>query len=257
MLWKATAFIDIIPETQGPTCELRVVHNIFPSTSAFVLMSRPVTPKAKTVSLHATKVLGWRGGIASAHSRPRLHFSPGKGPQVPTVQEAGWAPELVWTQRLQEKSLCLCWGSKLDRPVVQPVTILTELPGSLQWHLVSIKRTLTALCARLVTWDEWQFHCCTPERLTEQYLQAGAYSPKYWRSPAYGNIQFLKVLCNSNSALSRNRYCNELMYACVLVHVCALKNKGMWKKFNNKISFTYWKLYCVPYTTICVRSNSL
>jgi hypothetical protein len=27
-----------------------------------------------------------------------------KGPTVPIVQEAGWAPEPVWTQRLLEKS---------------------------------------------------------------------------------------------------------------------------------------------------------
>jgi hypothetical protein len=29
---------------------------------------------------------------------------PGKGPLVPIVQEAGWAPEPVWTQWLEEKS---------------------------------------------------------------------------------------------------------------------------------------------------------
>jgi hypothetical protein len=29
---------------------------------------------------------------------------PGKGPPVPIVQEAGWAPEPVWTQRQEEKS---------------------------------------------------------------------------------------------------------------------------------------------------------
>jgi hypothetical protein len=28
----------------------------------------------------------------------------GKRPPVPIVQEAGWAPEPVWTQRLKEKS---------------------------------------------------------------------------------------------------------------------------------------------------------
>jgi hypothetical protein len=43
------------------------------------------------------------GGEWSA-SRPGLALPPGKGPPVPTVQEAGWAPELVWTQRLEEKS---------------------------------------------------------------------------------------------------------------------------------------------------------
>jgi hypothetical protein len=44
-----------------------------------------------------------------------------KGPQVPIVQEAGWAPEPVWTQRVGKKILCLCRESNLDRPVVQSV----------------------------------------------------------------------------------------------------------------------------------------
>jgi hypothetical protein len=52
---------------------------------------------------------------------PRLHFIPGKGPPVPIVQEDGWTQEPVWTHRLQEKSFCLCWGSNLDHPVIQPV----------------------------------------------------------------------------------------------------------------------------------------
>jgi hypothetical protein len=44
------------------------------------------------------------GGGWSA-SRPGRALPPGKGPPVPIVgQEAGWAPESVWTQRLEEKS---------------------------------------------------------------------------------------------------------------------------------------------------------
>jgi hypothetical protein len=54
-------------------------------------------------------------------SRPGRALPAGKVPTVPIVQEAGWAPEPVWTQRLDEKSFRLCRGSKLDRPVVQPV----------------------------------------------------------------------------------------------------------------------------------------
>jgi hypothetical protein len=55
--------------------------------------------------------------IAPTYSRPRhsmavsgQHHAPaallplGKGPPVPIVQEAGLAPEPVWTQRLEEKS---------------------------------------------------------------------------------------------------------------------------------------------------------
>jgi hypothetical protein len=44
------------------------------------------------------------GGEWSA-SRPGRTLLPGKGPPVPIVQEAGWAPELVWTQRSEEKSI--------------------------------------------------------------------------------------------------------------------------------------------------------
>jgi hypothetical protein len=58
-------------------------------------------------------------GVVSVTPQPR--FAPGKGPPVPIVQEAGWASESVWTQRLQEKSFCLCRGSNLDPPDVQSV----------------------------------------------------------------------------------------------------------------------------------------
>jgi hypothetical protein len=65
--------------------------------------------------------LGTRWGEWSA-SRPGRAFIPrGKDPPVPIVQEAGWAPELVWTQRLEEIFPCLCRGSNLDRPAVQSV----------------------------------------------------------------------------------------------------------------------------------------
>jgi hypothetical protein len=36
--------------------------------------------------------------LASRHGRA---LATGKGPPVPTGQEAGWDPEPVWTQRLQ------------------------------------------------------------------------------------------------------------------------------------------------------------
>jgi hypothetical protein len=54
-------------------------------------------------------------------SRPDRALAPEKGPPVPIVQEAGWAPEPVWTQRLQEKFFRLRRGSNFDRPVVPPV----------------------------------------------------------------------------------------------------------------------------------------
>jgi hypothetical protein len=51
--------------------------------------------------------------------RPGCALVPVKGPPVPIVQEAGWAPELVWTQKIEKKSSCFCRGSNPDHPVVQ------------------------------------------------------------------------------------------------------------------------------------------
>jgi hypothetical protein len=74
-----------------------------------------------------------RGSIAPTHSRPSHYMGvsgqrhapaalyPWKGPPVPIVLEAGWASELVWTQKLEKKSFRLCRGSNLDRPVVHSV----------------------------------------------------------------------------------------------------------------------------------------
>jgi hypothetical protein len=60
------------------------------------------------------------GGEWSA-SRPGRALPPGKRPPVPIVQEAGWVPEPVWTQRIEEKFSYLGRGSNLDSPVVQVV----------------------------------------------------------------------------------------------------------------------------------------
>jgi hypothetical protein len=56
-----------------------------------------------------------------SESRPGRTLAPGKGHPVSIVQESGWAPETVWTQRLEEKLFRLCRGSNFNRPVVQPV----------------------------------------------------------------------------------------------------------------------------------------
>jgi hypothetical protein len=43
-------------------------------------------------------------------SRPGRALAPGKGASVPIVQGAGWAPEPVWIQKLEEKYFRLCRG---------------------------------------------------------------------------------------------------------------------------------------------------
>jgi hypothetical protein len=73
-----------------------------------------IPTKTKAVPLHTTKAQGERrysyysfktsaldGGQWSA-SRPGCALASGKGPPVPIVQKAGWPPEPVWTQGLQE-----------------------------------------------------------------------------------------------------------------------------------------------------------
>jgi hypothetical protein len=67
-------------------------------------------------------------------SRPVHALPPRKGSPVPTVQKAGRASELVWTQRLEKKY----FASAGDRTPVVPNTILTKLP-----QLPGVQSTLT------------------------------------------------------------------------------------------------------------------
>jgi hypothetical protein len=57
-------------------------------------------------------------GVSGQHHAAGRALPPGKGPPVPVVQEAGWAPEPVWTQRLEEK-FSASVGART--PVVQSV----------------------------------------------------------------------------------------------------------------------------------------
>jgi hypothetical protein len=52
-------------------------------------------------------------GVCGQRHAPAALLPPGKWPPVPIVQEAGWAPEPVWTQRLQEKSFLPLPGIEL------------------------------------------------------------------------------------------------------------------------------------------------
>jgi hypothetical protein len=68
------------------------------------------------------------GGEWSA-ARPGRALAQGKGLPVPIVQEAGWAPEPVWTQ-VRGKILCRCRGSNPDRPVRSQTLYWLRYPGS-------------------------------------------------------------------------------------------------------------------------------
>jgi hypothetical protein len=57
-------------------------------------------------------VSGQRHSPAALYPQERTPPSP-----IPIVQEAGWASELVWTQRLEEKSFVSAWTRNPSRPV--------------------------------------------------------------------------------------------------------------------------------------------
>jgi hypothetical protein len=68
-------------------------------------------------------------GVSGQHHAPATLY-PGEVTPVLIVQEAGWVPEPVWTQRLEEKSLAPA-GDLI--PIARSSslwsdTILTELP---------------------------------------------------------------------------------------------------------------------------------
>jgi hypothetical protein len=85
-----------------------------------LILSMPVMVK-KAVPLHAMEALGGGEEVYSSYSfttsaldggewstsRPGRALPPGKGPPVPIEQEVGWAPEPVWTQRLEENPVPL------------------------------------------------------------------------------------------------------------------------------------------------------
>jgi hypothetical protein len=58
------------------------------------------------------------GVCGQRHASTALY--PGKGSPVPTGQEAGWAPEQFWTQRLEEFSFVSA-GIELPRPVYSEI----------------------------------------------------------------------------------------------------------------------------------------
>jgi hypothetical protein len=71
-----------------------------------------------------------------------------KGPPVPTGWEAGWAPESVWTQRLQEKSFCWEYGvgqSTIYDIKMQKNQILQFVTESDSMASISKRKTLRGL----------------------------------------------------------------------------------------------------------------
>jgi hypothetical protein len=75
--------------------------------------------------------LGNRWGERTA-LRPSRALAPGKGPPVPIGQEAGWAPEPVWTQEVRRKILFAFSGETRSpgRPVRRQTLYWLSYSGS-------------------------------------------------------------------------------------------------------------------------------
>jgi hypothetical protein len=125
------------------------------------------------------------GGEWSA-SRPGRTLSLGKGHPVPTVQEAGWVPEPVWEQRLQEKSFRRCRGSNFDRPVVHPV--------ARHYFLTLMRNTLHILC---------RYACQENDKILTPYL--------FYRSVTNAMVLILNRVV---SATSFHTSCNVRYILC-------------------------------------------
>jgi hypothetical protein len=88
-------------------------------------------------------------GCEWSASRPGHALPPGKEPPVPIVQEAGWAPEPVWTQRQEEKSSASVgdliptvqfvlrhysdWATRLTREAYNDSVYVTDSSMTKEW----------------------------------------------------------------------------------------------------------------------------
>jgi hypothetical protein len=91
-------------------------------------------------------------------SHPDCALPLGKGPLVPIGQEGGWASELVWTQRPEEKSLGI--EPRLSGP--SQVLYWLSFPTN-TWVLVTKKKCweYMNICAKNIHafTDLWQWYC--------------------------------------------------------------------------------------------------
>jgi hypothetical protein len=128
---------------------------------------------------------------------PWQRFSPGERAPVPIGQGAGWAPEPVWTQRLEEKSACLqadfssslCRGSNPGRPVrSQPV------------HWLSYRGSTTHLYS-----TEYVYTFCGPHVAFYFTLEQ---SDLYSRMPCHDLIKDGNILRNTACITHILKFCS-------------------------------------------------
>jgi hypothetical protein len=76
-------------------------------------------------------------GVSGQRHAPAALLPPGKGPPVPIGQEAGWASEPVWTQRIEEKSFAHTGNrTPIARLARSQTLYCLSYPGSLLLRLL-------------------------------------------------------------------------------------------------------------------------
>jgi hypothetical protein len=120
-------------------------------------------------------------GVSAQH-HPSRALPPGKGPPVPTGQEARWASEPVWTQRLEEKFT----ASVGDRTLVvqSVVRVLYILYVALQHRLlqIALRRLYSSVVYHTTAFSDTVhvYSCrnyCISHVLTASIIRAITYRP--------------------------------------------------------------------------------
>jgi hypothetical protein len=152
------------------------------------------------------------GGEWSA-SRPGRPLAPGKGPSVPIVQEAGWAHEPVWTQRLKEKSFRLYQGSNLDHPLFQPVARhYSDWATRLKWWHVGLIKVFYCISILLVSSKKAENPIVLCHKIATSYLQRTNHKLNAWLSKMFRNPKFDSLNMKPSKAFSSNCACRQFQY---------------------------------------------
>jgi hypothetical protein len=105
-------------------------------------------------------------GVSGQPHPPGRALAPGKRPPLLIEQEVEWAPEPVWTQRLEEKPFSLCRVSNHNRPVIKPIarhytdwaTRPTDTVHTARKSTISIfpfLSTVPYIQEEIINWTQW------------------------------------------------------------------------------------------------------
>jgi hypothetical protein len=154
------------------------------------------------------KALGGRGSIAPTHLRA------GSALPIPIAQKAGWAPEPVWTQGLEEKSFALAgdrtsiahpvtrhytdWATRLLAHIIE--CGITGHEGKRSWpnisgHLPGVTENYERYGSRcLQGWDRVNVDLSLTETTPGLALvPCGAYCPSHTQVKTWSNIATVRT----------------------------------------------------------------